>query len=414
MSNEQKSSGPAAELSVYNPMRCLILGLLVLFAAAAHVRADDTEERYLQIHALVQQGDSFITMGNTNKAMLRYKQAQTALLNFQRMHPDWDPKMVNYRLSQLAEKLSPAAPKPRPGAAAGAPQPAVQAEADTTPARAAVADKTIKLLEAGAEPRQALRLHPKAGDQGSVTMTMALGVDMQMGQMPGLNMKLPGMKLTLDSKVAEVRPNGDIKYDMVVTDAAITESPEALPQVVEAMKNSFGSMKRITASGLMSAQGVSKEFQMKLPSGSDVQTKQALEQMRETFSRLSSPMPAEPIGAGAKWEVKTPIKSQGMTIQQTATYELVSIEGDRLTLKNTIAQSAAKQKVANPAMPNLKLDLTEMKGEGKGESVADLSRILPSEAVMDLHSEMQMAMNAGGQNQAMILKTDVNARLEGK
>ncbi len=109
-----------------------------------------------------------------------------------------------------------------------------------------------------------------------------------------------------------------------------------------------------------------------------------------------------------------PLKSQGMTIDQTATYELVSIEGERVTASSTIAQSAANQKIQNPVMPALKLDLTKMTGNGNGKITLDLSQLLPQEATVELHSESSMAMNAGDQKQTMTLKTEMNVRLEAK
>ena len=59
-------------------------------------------------------------------------------------------------------------------------------------------------------------------------------------------------------------------------------------------------------------------------------------------------------------------------------------------------------------MPGLKVDLTKMIGTGTGESMFDLGKLLPSAGTMDLHSETDMAMNMGGQKQAISTK----ARLE--
>ena len=70
-----------------------------------------------------------------------------------------------------------------------------------------------------------------------------------------------------------------------------------------------------------------------MPPGADAQTRQLMDQMKDSFSSVAAPLPEEAVGPGARWEVKMPIKSQGMTIDQTATYELVSLEGERLTTK---------------------------------------------------------------------------------
>src|SRR5207245_919833 len=132
------------------------------------------------------------------------------------------------------------------------------------------------------------------------------------------------------------------------------------------------------------------------------------------FSRVLNPLPEEAVGPGAKWEVKMPLKSQGMTLDQTATYELVSIEDERVTAKTTLAQTAANQQIQSPAMPNLKLDLTKMNGTGAGDVILDLGRLVPVAGNVKLHSEMSMGMNTGGEKQSMDMKLDLTVHLEGK
>jgi hypothetical protein len=139
-----------------------------------------------------------------------------------------------------------------------------------------------------------------------------------------------------------------------------------------------------------------------------------MDQMRESFSSMAAPLPEEAVGPGARWEVRMPIKSQGMVIDQTTTFELVSIEGERVTAKRTFSQRAANQKIESPAMPGLKVDVNKMIGTGTGQSMFDLGKLLPSEGTMDLHSETDMAMNMGGQKQAISTKLDLNVRLESK
>jgi hypothetical protein len=127
-----------------------------------------------------------------------------------------------------------------------------------------------------------------------------------------------------------------------------------------------------------------------------------------------APFPEEPVGPGARWEVKLPLTTQGMTIDQTAIYEVVSLEGERLTTKSTIVQHATNQKIQNPAMPGLKMDLTKMVGNGTGQRTSDLTHLLPATGTGTVHSETSMSMNMGGQKQAMTMKMDVTLQFEAK
>ena len=109
-----------------------------------------------------------------------------------------------------------------------------------------------------------------------------------------------------------------------------------------------------------------------------------------------------------------PVKSQGMTIDQTTTCELVAIEGDQVTTKCTVTQHAADQKVEVPTLAGLKVDLIKMTGTGTGQSTFDLGKLLPSAGTTDLHSDTDMVLNTGGQKQPISTKLDLNVQLESK
>jgi hypothetical protein len=164
----------------------------------------------------------------------------------------------------------------------------------------------------------------------------------------------------------------------------------------------------------MSSRGISQGGDMKLPPGADPQMRQSMDLIKESLSNISLPLPEEAVGSGAKWEVTQALKSQGMTIQQTATYQLASVEGERVIVKGSMVQTAADQKIQNPAIPALKMDVAKMTGEGNANLAFDLSRLLPSRATAESRAQISMEMNVGGQKQAMTMKTDMNIRLEAK
>ena len=244
-----------------------------------------------------------------------------------------------------------------------------------------------------------------------MTMKMAMGMKMGEAETP---MKLPVMNMTMEATVKSVAPNGDITYESVMSDVGVGEDPDVLPAVADAMKSALATVKGVTSTGVITSRGINKGVTVKIPEGADPQMKQVMEQMKESFNQISAPLPEEPVGNGAKWQTKMPIKSQGMTINQTASNELAAIEEDKITTKFTLAQTAANQKIQNPAMPGVTVDLAKLASNGKGESSIDLGKVLPAAATLDMHSEMTMAMNTGGQKQNMDMKLDMNMRLESK
>jgi len=81
----------------------VVLMLALLLPARAQENPDD---QYLIIYALIQQGDTYDKLGEPRRALDDFTEAQTSLQKFQRVFPDWNPKIVNFRLSYLAEKIA--------------------------------------------------------------------------------------------------------------------------------------------------------------------------------------------------------------------------------------------------------------------------------------------------------------------
>jgi hypothetical protein len=245
-------------------------------------------------------------------------------------------------------------------------------------------------------------------------MTIKTAMDMQIADTPGQAMKMPAMTMTMDVAVKDVSADGDITFETVMGDTSVADEEGVLPQVTEAMKTALGGVKGLSSAGTMSNRGLSKANEVKLPPGAAPQLRQSLDQLKESLASAAVPLPEAAIGPGGKWEVKQKLKSQGMTIDQTGTYELVSVEGDKLTVRSVLVQQAANQKIQNPAMPTMKVDVTKMTGSANGESTLSLAQLLPELATIEARSEVSMEMNIGGQKQAMTMKSEMNIRLESK
>ena len=391
-------TGAASKRQTYiNLKRVSGLLVLALVLGVSPVWAEGPDDEYLQIRSLIQQADDLNTGGKSAPATAKYQEAKAALMGFQRSYPDWNVKLVAFRLNYVVQKVAALTEKP-PTAAGG----------DTATAT------PVKLIEPGTEPRKMLRLHPNPGDKQTLSMTVKMAMETKVGEMETPAVKIPTITMSLETTVKGVAENGDITYEMVMGDMGVSDEAGATPGVAEAIKAISAGVKGLSGSGTISSRSLSKGLEFKLPADSNPQARQIMDQMKDMYSQLVVPLPEEAVGLGAKWEVKLPIKAQGMTIDQKATYEVVSLEGERLTTKSAIVQQAANQKVQNPAMPALKMDLTKMVGNGTGERTFDLAHLLPTTGAGKVHTEASMAMNMGGQKQAMTVKSDVNLHFDSK
>ncbi|MBA4150313.1 MAG: hypothetical protein H0X66_19560 [Verrucomicrobia bacterium] len=363
-------------------------------------QTQSADEQYLTIFSTIDQADTLNQAGQTEKAKAKYQEAQSALIDFKKRNPAWSPKIVNYRLNYVAQQL---AAKPQPDAA-----PPIA----STPAKPTVQSSTqqLKLVDAGAEPRTVVRIKANPGDKQIVQMIMTVAMDMGMGQ----PMRMPPILTTLDLTVKDVSANGDMTYEVIISDTDVLDDADVAPEIIQATQNSMKGMLGLSTTGTMSSRGFNLSTELKLPPGANAEARGKMEELKASIVAASAPFPEEPIGLGAKWEVKLPVKSQGMTINQSTTYELISIEGDQLNVKSRVTQNATNQKIQHPAAPTMKIDVPKMTGTGVGDANWDLTKLMPTLASMESHSEISMVMNQGGQKQALTMKTDINAHFETK
>ncbi len=372
-----------------------------LLGAAPALAVDDPDEIYLGIFKSIQRADTLSESGRLEAALAKYQQAQTNLAAFKNNFPTWNVKLVSYRLNYLADKIEDLSkPPPEPPTASAPPEKSEKSEAPAPAPAAKPAASQVKLIEAGSEPRQKLRLHPQADDMQSVVVTIKTAMDMGTGQ----PIKLPVIKTPMEVVTKSVSPDGVIAYETTFGDPSLAEDAEAAPQVAEALKSQIAGLKGLVITGTLSARGLASGVKIKAPPGTNPQTRMMLEQIKDAMSTFSCPLPEEPVGAGAKWEVKQSIKTQGLTIAQTATYELVAIQADRLETKSSIAQSLSS--------PGSKAELGKMSGSGAGTSTWELSRIYPARASIDGHSEIVVGM--GANKQGMTMKTETSVQIESK
>jgi hypothetical protein len=377
----------------------IITGALLLLLCTA--RAVTPEDEYLKIFDQIQQADKLITGAKTNAALAKYQEAQVGLNAFRKAHPDLLVSTIRFRLNYVTDKIATLTAKP--------PMEPLASTGSNSPATVSSALK-VSLLEAGAEPRKVLRIHPKPGDKQTVTMTSKTDTEVTMPGAPSQPSKAPALKLTMAATVKSVSPEGDVVYDFVYEDATFVEEADTPPQVGEQLKPILALLKGTKGTGTMTARGT-HTIAFESPAGNDAITRQAVDQLGHSFLDLQFVLPEEPVGPGAKWLSQLPSKSQGVAVDETTTNELVSIDGERVSVKGTVIQEAAKQKIQNPALPGGAVDLDKMTGKGVLEYTLDLTQLYPSELKVESQADMSMMMEIAGQKQSISTATKSKVQL---
>ena len=82
-----------------------LLILLAVLSPAARAQSGNPDDQYVIIYSLMQQADSSDSSGQPRQALAQYLQVQADLQRFGKIYPDWNPRIVNFRLKYLAEKI---------------------------------------------------------------------------------------------------------------------------------------------------------------------------------------------------------------------------------------------------------------------------------------------------------------------
>ncbi len=154
--------------------RLLAFALLVLPGLLLTPRAQAQDEEYLQIYTQIQQADAQGNSGERAEALAKYREAQSALQIFQRHYPDWNPRVVGFRLNYVAARVAELSSRTpgvtnAPVAPSVVPPPATAEVAAELRAQLAVLQSQIQQLEANnsqlqAKLKEALTLQPAASD----------------------------------------------------------------------------------------------------------------------------------------------------------------------------------------------------------------------------------------------------------
>jgi hypothetical protein len=261
---------------------------------------------------------------------------------------------------------------------------------------------TVKLLEAGAEPRAALRLRAAKGVREQAKMTMSMKTTAG-----GEEAAAQKIGIELSTEVKEVLENGDRQIEMVLGTMTLDMGAAAagMKDVIDRM---LASTKGTRVSARMTERGRQTDVKVTMPDDVDPVVSHALEQSMEQMGDLGVRfLPEEAVGVGARWEIKDQPEEDGMKLDQTVLFRLKSREKERLVLEMEIVQSALPQTIENDELPGVEMELVSLTSKGAGTIVYDLGRLIPIQATLTLDMAMEMRIGGGPGVEGETMKMDM-------
>ncbi len=238
---------------------------------------------------------------------------------------------------------------------------------------------TVTLLESGAEPRTVLRYKFQANRIERMVMQTDIAIAMEIGPLKRRETQLPGTRMTMTIESKDVSSEGDLHYEFTLDQTEVVPNPGDNPLSINAMKRQMHTMLGVRGSATATSRGFSTDVNINIPRGAGPQVGQLIDDMKQSMTRMLAPLPDEPVGRGAVWQVTTPIETPAMKFTQVATYTLLEIQGDTVKLDVQITQSAPPQESRPPGgAPGATVMLESFDTSGSGTVELQMTNVVPT------------------------------------
>jgi len=255
----------------------------------------------------------------------------------------------------------------------------------------------VSLLEAGAEPRADLSYVLVKG----ATQKFVMGMDMVMGMtMAGKSLPptaIPRMNMAVQMTPTDKNAAGEWKIDSKVTSISLDPKGSQQEQMAAAMRPQVEGMKGLGMSYWMDPKGQVRDVKTVVPPGLPASAQQMLSGINQSFESIVAPLPKEPVGVGAKWQVISRVSSSGADLVQAAVYTLKARSGDKITLDVKLTQLAASDTIKAPNMPpGISANLKSFDSTGGGSTQGDVKSGVPGAGKIELKTAMAIAVAGAG------------------
>jgi hypothetical protein len=201
---------------------------------------------------------------------------------------------------------------------------------------------------------------------------------------------LPGFKLLLHAGPTVSVPKGTryilriSKAESVLPEGVTERQMEEVEQGVEALRGMRGRFD-------LNAQGIVIDAEVPWAQGQErIHPRVAITIGNVRSAVATIPLPKEPVGIGAVWEVRRPLRIWSARVTQVTRYELTDRVGDRFRVAITVHQKAASQ-VAD-LNPKLEMHVRGYEMHAQGHALADLGLPMALEASLRSSSAADIAL----------------------
>lgn len=252
-----------------------------------------------------------------------------------------------------------------------------------------------ELIDPGAEPRQELRYRFEEGQSGTMGMEVGIAVSNLMDRAPVMDMEML-MFAEVDTLVSDVYEDGSARIEMVYTSYELDLGEQLAQEEVDFVSDMFVGLEMwqiIDPLGTVLEVGLGDED---LPP--------ELRQELLDTTTATQPLPAEPVGLGARWVAQGSMDAEGIPMQLTVESEVLELDDDSVVLGLTIAADAEFASSMFDELPDADVSVGRFFMDGGGEVSVDFDSIVPES---DAEIELALEMTVGGEGMAVDVAMDM-------
>jgi hypothetical protein len=238
------------------------------------------------------------------------------------------------------------------------------------------ATSKVLLVSSGADPKEPLRYDFAL----KTKQTTVMKTSTRMGS-GGRSVELPVVEMTLAlESAAEKDASGRVRITGTLTDVSVKsgDGPEQ-KQLAQAMGPGLAPVKGLQVGYSVDSLGKAYDVMLEAPGAKDGPAAKLVAEMRRSFEALVPPVPEEPIGEGAEWQVIQRIDA-GVDVLQWTTYSLKKKKGDKVKIVALVQQLATSGKLTLPGATR-GVSLLSYEGSGVAETSMALSSFIPEAGV---------------------------------
>jgi hypothetical protein len=267
----------------------------------------------------------------------------------------------------------------------------------------------IEVLDAGSEPREALRLAPRAGASERSAMTMRF--DLEQSGISEASVKAPPIRATIATALQDVTPNGELHVTFSYPSFEVLREEGTSTADRRAIERQLATLNGLSGEMTLTARGAVVDSKLDIPPDLDPALAQTVDQLRDQLGVLSPALPQEVVGVGARWRGMSQLELNGIEARQVAEYHLEKRNATTIELGVRGTQTARRQGVDAPG--GGMLHVKRFKTAFRGSTTMDLTRLLPVDGRVRARGDQTFDVRSGDERGELRQHIDVRVEIEG-